>query len=193
MKTIAILSLSVLAACATCAFPAQTKDDVGLVPPKDMIEFGIDAKGCVTFVEFHCPAGALPAAVLDAAEREMPGGQIVACEKEYEGGKVLWEVTKKIAGKEREVLFDAKGNVVEWEIEVEATAIAANVLAAGDAAAPGRRMAVEEIRNAKKELVGVHMKKQGPDGTRYKICLDPAGNVENVFRETIAEIEVPIR
>lgn len=192
MKRCLLLAGAFCIACASNRFPAESKEDVNLVPANGLIEFGIDKSGGVMEVEFHTKAERLPPDILVAAEREIPGGTILDCEKEWCGRKVRWEVTKKVGGKEMEVLFDEKCNVVSWEIEVDAREVPANVLATADGAAPGTRKKVEEIRDGKKKLLAYHMKKEDR-GIRYKIAVSPDGKLKGVWRETNAEIEVPVR
>jgi hypothetical protein len=192
-RSLALLAASiVLAGCRTTGFPPETSKDAALVPANETVEVGIDDGGRVRVVEFHVPPDALPAAIRAAADREMPGGEIVGCEKEYVDGVLHWEVTKRVSGKEVEVLFDMKGNPVEWEIEIDRTAAPAAVLAAADSAAGGSVTKIEEIRDGAKKLTAYHVKK-ADRGIRYKLEIAPDGRVLRVLRETNAEIEIPIR
>jgi len=189
-KIFGSIALFFAVGCATGRFPADTAADARLVAPDGLVEFAVDDRGRVREVEFHVPLAVLPAEIRAAAEREMPGGQVLDCEKEYDGRKVYWEVTKRIGGKEQEVLFDASGRPVAFEIEVDAAAVPAAVLRAADAAVGGSRTKVEEIRDGDRRLVEYHVKKTDR-GVRYKLVVTPEGKVAKIWREMKAEIEVP--
>lgn len=189
-KFVGSVALVLAVGCATGRFPADTAANARLAAPDGLIEFAVDDRGGVLEVEFHVPLAALPAEVRAAAEREMPGGQVLDCEKEYHGRKVYWEVTKRIGGREQEVLFDGSGKPVGWEIEVDAASAPAAVLQAADEAVGGSRTKVEEIRDGEKRLVEYHVKKTDR-GVRYKLVVTPEGKVLRIWREMKAEIEVP--
>jgi hypothetical protein len=187
------LLLAILAAgCASNRFPPETREDLKLMRPDAKLEVGLTEDGGIGDVEFHVPLEALPAAVRAAADRHMPGGDVVDCEKEYLDGVAHWEVTKRTAGKDQEILFDSTGTPVLWELEIDPSSAPKNVIEAADAAIGGSRTKVEEIRDAAKNLTAYHIKKD-EGGIRYKIVLSTKGVVEQVYREMSAEIEVPIR
>lgn len=190
VKLLGSVALVLAIGCATGRFPGDMAEDAKLVAPDGLVEFAVDEHGGVLEVEFHVPLAALPAEVRAAAEREMPGGQVLDCEKEHDGGKVYWEVTKRIGGKEQEALFDDSGRVIAWELEVDAASVPAAVLQAADEAVGGRRTKVEEIRDGEKRLVEYHVKKTDR-AVRYKLVVTPAGRVVRIWREMTAEIEVP--
>jgi hypothetical protein len=164
-----------------------------LVPPDGRVEFAIDASGRVREVEFHCRAEDVPPAVRAAADRILPGGTVEDCEKEHVGGVVYWEVSKRIDGRKQEVMLTADGRVHSKEIEIDpATAPQAVVQAAAQAVLNGRFVSIEEIRDAKERLQEYHVKMER-EGRKYKLVLDPQGKVLETVRETLAEIEVPVR
>jgi hypothetical protein len=182
----------VLVACATPGgFPKETAKDVALVPATGRIEVSLDRAGGLKEVEFHISPDSLPASVRAAADRLMPDGVAVAAEKEYVRGAVCYEITKAIAGKDWEVLFDADGNVVEWEIQIARSEAPAAVLEAARKATGGEIHTVEKILGPKKDLLEYHVKKEH-EGIKYKIVISIDGEVRVIYRETPAEVEVPI-
>jgi len=60
----------------------------------------------------------LPPAVRAAVEQQSQGGTIRGLSKETEGGKTYYEAELTVNGRNRDVLFDTEGNVVEIEEEV---------------------------------------------------------------------------
>lgn len=57
----------------------------------------------------------LPQAVVDAAERTVPGGVIVEAEVETEKGRQIYEVEVEKDGKTTEIEIDESGKVLEIE------------------------------------------------------------------------------
>ncbi|MEW6746590.1 MAG: PepSY domain-containing protein [Planctomycetota bacterium] len=194
MRLLGLIPVALLLeACATSGFPSSIREDVGLVPAEKVIEVGLDASGGIAEVEFHVAASAVPEKVIAAANELMPQGEIVGCEKEYQGATLLWEVTKKVDGKDYEVLFDAGGHAIDWEIEVDAKDVPQAVIDVAKTEVSGGTVTkVEEIRDAAKALQQYHVK-MTKDGIRYKIALSLDAKLLAVYREATAEIEVPLR
>lgn len=191
--TLPCLAVLLAAGCSSPAvrFPARTAEELRNVQADGKVEFGLKDDGSLGQVEFHVPPSSLPAHVLEAMDRLVPGGEAIGAEIEYADGRRMYEVTKRVDGLEREALFDEGGNVVEWEVEVEASAVPQSIAAVADGAAPGRITAFEEIRSPDGTLRAWHVKKDDA-GIRYKIAVDLDGSLIGVFRETPAEIEVPV-
>lgn len=178
-------------ACVCSGFPGETSRHVGRMPAESAIEVGLGGGGRILEVEFHVPPSELPAEILAAVGRLCPGGEVVDCEIEYVGGTRYYEVTKRAAGKETELMLDEAGRPFRWEVEIEASAAPKAVLDAAASAAPGTLRKVEEIRDAGKALLAYHVKKEDR-GIHYKIEIAPGGERLGVWRETKAEVEVPI-
>jgi hypothetical protein len=159
--------------------------------PDGKIEMGVLKDGSIDNVEFHVPYTELPANVRTALDALIPGGEVVDAEIEYAGGAVLYEVTKESDGLESEVLVDATGKVVEWEVQVAPASVPDAVKKAAEAGG-GTVTAYEEIRDSAKKLTAYHAKKD-ENGAKLKIALSPEGVVQYVRREMTAEVEVTIR
>jgi uncharacterized membrane protein YkoI len=159
---------------------------------EQIVEMGAGRDGRLKEIEFHVPYATLPEAVRTALETLVPGGEVLDAEVEIVGARRLYEVTKRIDGREVEVLVDAAGRPVEWESEIDPAAAPPAVLASARAAVPGNVTAVEEIRDPARTLLAYHIKIDDA-GKRYKLALSPSGAVREVRREMRAEIEVLVR
>jgi len=87
--------------------------------------------------ESKVPCTALPAAVLDHARTEAPNATIRGCVKDRENGKLQYEVETDQSGKSRDMTFDAAGNLIEVEQEIDRDALPAAVSSALETAANG--------------------------------------------------------
>jgi hypothetical protein len=190
---VALLATTMLASSAPEGrFPADAATFVAMMGPDDVLEMGFRKDGSIDDVEFHVPYEKLPAPVREALDRLLPGPALGA-EIEHTAQGVLYEVTKKgEGGAETEVLVDATGKVVNWEVVVDAAKVPDAVRKAADGAAGGTPTQYEEIRDGAKRLTGYHVKKD-ENGVRWKIALSPEGAVQSVRREVKAEIEVTVR
>lgn len=188
------LALSTLFLAACASGPRLHEDictDALLIPGDEILEMGVDGSGRVIEIEYHTTAEHLPAAVRAAAEREIPGGTILSCEKEYHGGKTYWEVEKSVDGLKREIMFRSDGSVLSTEFEIALASAPRSVLDAAQRAVPGGELtSVEEVREGERVAFHVKLRK---DGIRYKLIFTPAGELERKLRELAAEVEVPVR
>jgi len=197
MKLEAVLIVAAALALATgCAssppFHSAT-EDVAMVPASGTVEFAIAECGSVTEVEYHITKEALPEKVKAAADEMFPGSIIVDAEKEYQGDELFYEVTKKKGAQEFEVMMTPKGKPYRMEIEAKPTEVPAEILAAADKAVPGgMRKKVEKILDGEENLLEYHIKKE-VKGIKYKILVTTEGEVHAVYRETLAEIEIPLK
>jgi sulfur carrier protein ThiS len=57
----------------------------------------------------------VPAALVKAANERYPGGEVIGGEKEWAGGRIVWEVVKTIDGQTWEILVSADGEVMGGE------------------------------------------------------------------------------
>ncbi|MCC6672645.1 MAG: hypothetical protein IT458_16390 [Planctomycetes bacterium] len=192
MRT-SILGLALLTGCATHHFPAATTNDVHLVQPDGRVEFAVDESGRVLEVEFHCRAEDVPEAVRAAFGKMFPGARAGDCEKEYNGGKLFYEMSLNQDGRDHEVMFTPEGKVHSHEVEVDPARLPAAVVQAAAKAVPnGRQTKTEEIRDGDGKLLEYHVKLER-DGRKYKVAVATDGKVLKTVRETPAEIEVPVR
>jgi hypothetical protein len=172
-------------------FPGDIAAVIEKMKPDGKIEMGLAKDGTFDAIEFHVPYEQLPQATRDALEKLLPGGEVLDAEIEYTAAGVSYEVTKRIDGKESEVLVDAGGKVVNWEIEVDAAKVPEAVRKAVESL-PGKLTMYEEISDGAKKVTAYHVKKD-EDGKKWKIAISPDGKVQEMRREMTAEIEVTVR
>ncbi|MBV9675477.1 MAG: PepSY-like domain-containing protein [Acidobacteriaceae bacterium] len=112
----------------------------------------------------------LPPAVQKTAKQQSEGAMVRGYSKEVEHGKTYYEVELSSGGKDRDVLIDATGSVVEVEQEVEFDALPDAVKAElSQRAAGGKITKVEKVskgdnvsyeavvsRDGKKKEITVH-------------------------------------
>jgi len=190
-KLCGILLVLLAAGCASTGFPAATPADTRLVPPDDIIELGLDRSMKIVDIECHISPRELPDQIRSAADAHVGAGDIVAAEKEYQGGKLRWEITKMIDGKEWEVLFDPQGNPTSWEVQIDPGEAPEGVLKVTEDKVGGSITSVEKILDDAKNLTAYHVKRDA-DGYHYKLIVSPEGRLRMTLRETKAEIEVPL-
>jgi uncharacterized membrane protein YkoI len=187
--------LAIAVPWATSAPEARFPGDVGEVlakmKPDGRIEMGLGKDGALDAIEFHVPYDQLPESARSALEKLLPGGEVLDAEIEYTAAGVHYEVTKRIDGKEAEVLVDASGKVVNWELEVDAAKVPEAVRKAAETAAGGTVTMYEEISDGAKKVIAYHVKKD-EDGKKWKIAISPDGKVQERRREMNAEIEVTV-
>ncbi len=188
----AAATLVLFSSCATGPrLHENVRNDVALLPANEILEMAVDEDGMIVEIEYHTTADRLPAAVRSAAEKEMPGGTVVSCEKEYTAsGEVRWEMEKSVGGLKKEILFSEDGRVIATEFQIPASSAPRAVLDAADLAVPGGDVtSVEEVKEGGR--LEYHVKKT-KNGFRYKIVLAPDGALVRALREVPAEVEVPL-
>jgi hypothetical protein len=191
---VAVLAVTMLPAASApeSRFPADAGTTVAMMGPDDVLEMSFGKDGSIDDVEFHVPYDRLPAPVREALDKLLPGDALGA-EIEHTAQGVLYEVTKKgEGGAETEILVDASGKVVNWEVVVDAAKVPEAVKKAADGATGGTATQYEEIRDGARALTAYHVKKD-ESGIKWKIAISPAGAVQSVRREVKAEIEVTVR
>ena len=98
------------------------------------------------FADTPIKMGDLPAAVQQTVREQSKGGAIRGLAKEVENGKTLYEVELKMNGRNRDVLIDPSGKVVEIEEEVAVDSLPAAVKAGLEKqTGKGRIIGVESI------------------------------------------------
>jgi uncharacterized membrane protein YkoI len=154
------------------------------------IEMAVDTMGKPTEVEYHISPAQVPEVVREAMDKLHPGGPYTGAEKEWNKGKLYYELTREVKGMEVEAMFTPDGQLFQQEIEVPASKVPAGVQTAARAALSGGKVKKwEEIRDAD-SLLQYHVKMERA-GKHYKIMLTTAGRVTAVLREVPSEIEVP--
>lgn len=86
----------------------------------------------------------LPPAVQKAAASQTKGAAVHGYSRETENGQTMYEVETTAGGKSRDLLFDASGNVVEVEQQVDMAALPAAVQDGLQKAAGGAKIAKVE-------------------------------------------------
>jgi hypothetical protein len=144
----------------------------------------------MTEVEYHVDPGQVPSAVREAMDLLHPGGPFTDAEREYDGGELLYELSRSVDGLEVEAMFDAAGNLRSEEVQVRADQVPASVREAVSARFPGAPVhKYEEIRDGSRRLLEYHVKVD-VSGTRHKLIVSTAGDVTGDFLELAAEIEI---
>jgi len=88
----------------------------------------------------------LPVAVRQSVERETKGAAVRGLSRETENGKVYYEAETIVNGRNRDILFNESGNVVETEEQVSLESIPAGARSAIEKyAAGGRVLNVEMV------------------------------------------------
>jgi hypothetical protein len=192
LLAVVVLAMPFATSAPESIFPADAGAIVSKMGPDGRIEMGFAKDGAMEDVEFHVPYGDLPAPIREKLDALLPGGEVLDAEVEYSPSGQQFEVTKKIDGKEAEVLVDARGEVVSWELQVDEAAVPEAVRKAAGSATGGTVTQYEEIRDGAKALIAYHVKKD-EGGIRWKIEIAPDGTVRYVRREVVAEIEVTVR
>ncbi|MBU0753917.1 MAG: hypothetical protein KJ645_02175, partial [Planctomycetes bacterium] len=168
--SLALIALIFLAGCASIGFPPQTAQETGKIPADKLIEISL-APGSfdVSEVEFHVLKESIPVLISKRAKEEMPEGEIVDAEIEYQDGVVFYEVTCKVRGQEQEVLFTADGKVHRWEIGVDVATVPPAIIKQAKAACSGAKLVkAEQILNGAQDLLEYHFK-MTKDGIKYKV------------------------
>lgn len=192
-----VLSILFLAGCAAPGgFPPGTPGETAKVPEGKVIELSLrPGDFAVEAVEFHVDVEAVPASVLKRAKELLTeGAEIQDCEIEYQQGRKYFEVAAKTGGRTQEVLLTPEGEAVEWELEVAPEAVPEAVAVRAGGVLKGAVMRkCEQILDGKQKILAYHFK-MDKGGMHYKVVV-PIGTGASVvvYRETPAEIEVPVR
>lgn len=155
------------------------------------IEMATNAQGKATEIEYHISPGQVPEPVRAEMDKLHPGGPFTGAEKEWNGGKLYYELTRDVKGMEVEAMFTPDGQLYMQEISVPQSKVPAGVQTAARAALSGGKVRNwEEIRDADNTLLEYHVK-MSRGGKNYKLKVTTGGRVKAVYREVPAEIEVP--
>ena len=192
-RLILALAAALFAGCQASSMgrlPAGLVDLYDNAAPGGWMEIEADRSGRIIEMEAEIPVSALPPAVRAAADRELPGGQIVGAEREIVGGRHGYEVKKRKDGREYELVFTRGGELLEKEVGLSRDEAPRAVMDAASAAMPGASFkSVELVERGAEKLYHVKFTR---DGVSYKVALTPEGVVTRRVREQKAEIEIPL-
>ena len=115
----------------------------------------------------------LPPAVQNAVKEQSKGATIRGFSKETEKGKTEYEAELTLNGRNRDVSFDAAGNVISVEEEVPLSSVPDAVRAAIQKAAAGGSLGkVEQVKENGKLFYEATIRKEGKSS---EIQVDPNG------------------
>jgi hypothetical protein len=158
----------------------------------EKLELQLDDLGQPIELEYHIAPGDVPPAVRDAMDALHPGGEFIGAEKEWSGGEVYYELTREVEGMEVEAMFRPDGGLYQEELEVGEDRVPDPVReAARNALSEAVVDKWEEIRDGSRTLQEYHVK-MSRAGQRFKVRVDPSGNLLGTLREIPAEIEVAL-
>lgn len=196
-----VLTASVLASCALAACSSTRGEGLGSVPrdlvelydlarPGGVIEIELDRDGTVREMEAEIAVEAVPASIRDAVAKSHPGARIVGAERELTAEGRGYEVQVQDGGRDLELVFDERGELIELERSLSRGEAPAAVMQAAERAVPGGTFrSVEIVEQRGQPSYHVKLEK---GGASYKVILSPDGKVERKVREQRAEIEVPL-
>ena len=116
----------------------------------------------------------LPAAVQKTVQDQTKGAEIQGLSRETENGKTSYEIETMVNGKHRDFVVDAKGAVVEVEVETALDSIPAPAKAAiGKKAAGGKIGRVETMTRGGATFYEAGY--TGKDGKRHSVLVKPDG------------------
>lgn len=187
MRNLTLL-VATLAACSSNKGKWET--DHALAAKR--LEVQVDKSGRHTEIEYHIAPSEVPAAVRRAMDELHPGGAYEDAEREWDGGKLYYELARRVGGLEVEAMFSPDGTLHSEELEVPMNKVPEAVRAKALSSLAGGTVTMwEEIRNGKREPVAYHVKmSRGMD--KYKVMLGKDGKLQGIVREVPAEIEVPV-
>jgi hypothetical protein len=122
----------------------------------------------------------LPAVVRRSLDALVPGGKVKEIETSKHEGKPVYEVTyAKPDGLDVEVVVDDGGNAMQWEIRVAEGQVPTALLEVSEKTVHGTFHSAEEIRDAKKEIVGYVVERRVGEKV-LEVRLTPDGKVLGV-------------
>jgi hypothetical protein len=117
----------------------------------------------------------LPPAVRQSVDRETKGATLRGLSKETEKGKVYYEAETAVDGRNRDILFNESGNVVEIEEQVSLERVPAGARAAIEKyAAGGKVLSVEVVTRKTSTSYEAQVQKAGK---KSEVKVSPEGAV----------------
>lgn len=121
------------------------------------------------------PFSQLPLPVQTSAKKELKGARILGAGSEMDGGRMTYEVQTKLNGKSRDLSFDANGNLLEIEQQVDLDNLPAKAKAALQARVKqGKIERVESVTAGKSVSYEATIMTQ--DGRRSEIAVNKDGS-----------------
>ena len=194
---LAVLAVAAGAAASTgCSSPCHIPSDVIAVArqtkPGGQFFIEFDEGGSVVGADADIDVGAVPANIREIADREFPGGEQVAAEREYGDGEVMWEVVKKIDGRLFEILITDDGKVVGGEEALAEKDWPAAVADGARAAVPGANIeALEKVWGPEAHFGEAYHVKFMKDGDSLRVGVDEGGKVVRVVRRIPGQVRIP--
>jgi uncharacterized membrane protein YkoI len=187
-----MLSSLLLVACASGGkLPGSVVEMYDVGKPGGMIEIEAERDGTIVEIEAEIDPAELPANIMEAAKKQLPGAQVTGAEYERVGKTLTYEVQMAKDGRDYEFVFDARGNLTESEKELRRNEAPKGVVEAGVGAIPGASFKSVEVIT--KDGVDVYHVKSTKAGASYKVIVSPDGEVMRRVREHKAEIEIPLK
>lgn len=192
-----LIGLFLVAGCASMdGFPPATAKWTDKVPADEKIEVTLSPSGFgVTEVEFY-----LTKDDIDVKYHKLAGevmiGEIIETQVEYHGPNKYYVITTSGNGKAQEVMFNPDGSIHRWELEIAAKDVPERPMKLAKGMLPGAKLTkCEEIRDGTNDLLEYHFK-FAEKGIKYKVVVPVKQDAEYpvvVYRETMAELEIPVR
>ncbi|MDJ0976796.1 MAG: hypothetical protein QNJ98_20240 [Planctomycetota bacterium] len=156
------------------------------------LELSLDGAGRPDEIEYHIPPSEVPEAVRQAMDAVAPGPDVGA-EKEYNGGRLYYELSRMVDGFKIEAMFHPDGRLHEIEAEVDPSTVPQAAKDAVTATWPNAtNHKWEVIKDGDQSIVEYHVKLLD-GGMNLKIIVFTDGKLGRVYREVVSEIEVPMR
>jgi len=188
MRWIVMIGLGLFGACAT--LPRETVDLYDAAKPDGWMQIEAERNGKVIAMEADIPIADLPASIQEAGRRQLPQGRITGGEKEYQGGKLRWEVKMNHQGRDYEFVFTPEGELVMSEKELMRNEAPAGVVEAALQSLPGSTFkSIELITEGGKEFYHVKVIQQGAS---CKVIVGTDGAILRKVREHKTELEIPL-
>jgi hypothetical protein len=157
------------------------------------LAFEIDADGRIIGMDAEVDPSTVPEVCRKAADKHYPGGRVTGAEKEWNDGKLYWEVVKDINGQRVEILMNADGSLAGHEMALRKNEYPPEVVAAARAAVPnGRLDAVERVTGPEAKLGEEYHVKIDVGGEQLRVGVG-GGKVVRIVRKIHADFRVPKR
>jgi len=188
------LGLFWLLACVGCA--GLPREIVSLAQDTKVggeLAFEIDESGKIIGMDAEVDPSTVPQVCRDAADRHYPGGSVTGAEKEWNDGKLYWEIVKNIDGQRVEILMNVDGSVAGYEKALRSNEVPAGVVEAATKAVPnGRLVVVERVTGPEAKLGEEYHVKMDVNGEQMRVGVG-GGKVVRVVRKIHADFRVPQR
>jgi len=194
-----LAGLFIVAACSACAGLGGHRVPKSIVSVAQdtktggELAFEIDENGTIIGVDAEIDPSKVPQVCREAADRHFPGGRVTGAEREWNGGKLYWEVVKDIDGQRIEILMNDDGSLAGHEKALRDREVPADVIAAARTAVPnGQLAAVERVTGPEAKFGEEYHVKIDVGGEQLRVGVG-GGKVIRVVRKMKADFRVPRR